>query len=115
VITTVLGATAVVCTAAAGGRPERLDQAFIDLNQAYPVACRTEDTPVVALLGPGLAQVAAELGRFGDAAEILGAATRLRGGDGGGDFLAVRLTDRLRAELGEQFDRRYRAGRELAS
>ncbi|HEX7307904.1 BTAD domain-containing putative transcriptional regulator [Lentzea sp.] len=109
VVTTVLGAVAVVYAVAAERWPERLDDALDCLGQAHPAALRTEDSPVIALLAPGLAQAAAALGRPGDAAEVLGAAARLRGGDGGGDV----FTARLRADLGERFNSRYRAGREM--
>ncbi|USX56695.1 BTAD domain-containing putative transcriptional regulator [Lentzea sp. HUAS12] len=110
VVTTVLGAIAVVHAVAAEQSPDRLDDALDSLAQAYPTALRTGDSPVIALLGPGLAQVAAVLGRFDDAAEILGAAAHLRGGEGGADVFAVRLTERLRTEFGDRFSRCYRAG-----
>ncbi|MFD5827183.1 BTAD domain-containing putative transcriptional regulator, partial [Lentzea sp. NPDC060358] len=112
VVTTVLASTAVVNALAAAGDPRRLDQALADLREAYPVATATGDRPVLALLGAALAQVAAHRGDPGAAAEVLGAAARLRGGGGGGGVFVARLTERLRAELGEEFDRRYRAGRD---
>jgi predicted ATPase len=113
VVAIALSATALVHAIDAERRPEQLDQALADLLRAYRAACRTEDMVIVAGLGPALAQSAAALGRFADAAEILGAAARLRGGDGVADPLAALLTGRLRAELGGDVLRHYRKGREL--
>ncbi|MFD9700296.1 BTAD domain-containing putative transcriptional regulator [Lentzea sp. NPDC059081] len=112
VVTTVLASTAVVRALAAERDPQKLAEALADLAEAYPVARATGDRPVLALLGAGLAQAAAVLGCPEDAAEVLGAAARLRGGDGGAGVFAARLAGRLAAELGEGFERRYRAGRD---
>jgi len=53
------------------------------------------------------------LGRPADAAEVLGAAARLRGSPDHGDPIIRDLTDRLRTRLGAGFDGAFDGGRLL--
>jgi hypothetical protein len=70
--------------------------------------------PVVAAVGVSLAEVTAASGDPAQAAVMLGAAARLRGADDPTACEIVRLTERLRGELGhERFDQLYADGKAL--
>ncbi|WP_420123240.1 BTAD domain-containing putative transcriptional regulator [Nakamurella sp.] len=109
-------ALAVVCATAAviAVHVGDADQAAADLRVGYPVARRTEDMPVIATVGVAVAWLAAAVGRPAAAATALGAAARLRGSDDALDPVVARLTARLRAELGSDFAKHYRAGTALS-
>nr|WP_282599968.1 BTAD domain-containing putative transcriptional regulator [Patulibacter sp. SYSU D01012] len=83
------------------------------LAHAYPEALRSEDGPIIALVGVAVAGLAAAVGDAAGAAEILGAAARLRGAEDRTQPDVVRLTARLRTTLGEQaYAAAFAAGRE---
>ena len=64
----------------------------------------------MAAVGISVAWLAAALDKPEDAAAILGAAARLRGGEDRSDPLIADLIGRLRASLGERFDEHYDGG-----
>ena len=102
-----------VCASAAVAG-EDLRTARADLLMGYPAALSTEDRPLVASFGVAVAGYAEALGRPEDGAEILGAATALRGADDLGDAGIARVRERLIATLGRAvFDAEYAAGRSL--
>ncbi|MDO9406932.1 BTAD domain-containing putative transcriptional regulator [Patulibacter sp.] len=81
------------------------------LALAHPAAVGTEDQPVMALVGVALAALAERTGDATAAAEILGAAARLRGAADRTDPAIARLTARLRQTLGDEtFDGTYAKG-----
>lgn len=93
------------------GRP---DDARILLEEAYPAGLASEDQPIAALVGVGVAAYAVTLGKFTDAAEILGAAAGLRGSADPTNTDISRLTALLRRALGdEEFDARFTAAEQL--
>jgi len=57
-----------------------------------------------------VAALAEALGRSADAAQILGAAARLRGSDDATEPTISDLTTRLRAQVGRAFDGNYASG-----
>lgn len=79
-----------------------VDAARRRLPAAYATAVATTDMPVVATVGCAVATLALELGDAQGAAEVLGAAAVLRGGDDPTHPLIVMLRDRLRAALGDE-------------
>jgi predicted ATPase len=84
------------------------------LAVAYSAALDSRDLPLLALIGVGVATLACAAGAFEDAAEILGAAARLRGADDptGSDIAAVAAASR--EALGDRrFETAYAAGRSL--
>ena len=102
------GVTAIVAV-----HTDEIDQAIADVRAGYPIAVRTEDMPVIATIGVAVAWVAAAVGRPAEAARLLGASARLRGGDDADDPLVARLAGRLRAELGAAYAECYRRGKAL--
>lgn len=93
------------------GRPE---DARILLEAAYPAGLASEDQPIAALVGVGVAVYAATIGKHADAAEILGAAAGLRGSADPTNADIARLTTLLRASLGDDdFNARFDAARAL--
>ncbi len=93
------------------GRPEEARRL---IAAAYPAAVGTDDLPVVALVGLAVAALAHHDGAPVDAAEILGAAARLRGSADRTNPDVVALTTRLRDELGDAaFEAAFAAGRAL--
>lgn len=91
-----------------------VDTARERLTEAYRFALGTKDMPVVAMVGVGLAGLALATDRAVDAAEILGAATALRGADDATQRVVAILTDQLRDRLGpEDFAAAYAVGRAL--
>jgi predicted ATPase/DNA-binding SARP family transcriptional activator len=82
------------------------------LELAYPAAIETEDQPIVALVGVALAAYASHVGDPAAAAEILGAAARLRGAEDRTDPAIVTLTAHLREALGDAaYEAAFTAGR----
>jgi predicted ATPase/DNA-binding SARP family transcriptional activator len=102
-----------VCASAAVAGGE-LETARADLLMGYPAALSTDDRPLMASFGVAVAGYAEALGRRVDGAEILGAATALRGADDLGDAGIARVRERLIATLGRSvFEAEYAAGRSL--
>ncbi|WP_445149603.1 BTAD domain-containing putative transcriptional regulator [Baekduia sp. Peel2402] len=93
------------------GRPE---EARHLLTAAYPAAVGTADLPVTAFVGLAVAALACHDGAPTDAAEILGAAARLRGSADRTSPDVIALTARLREALGDSaFETAFAAGRAL--
>jgi predicted ATPase/DNA-binding SARP family transcriptional activator len=89
-----------------------LDTARTHLETAYPAAIETADQPIVALVGVAVAAFASRAGDASAAAEILGAAARLRGAEDRTDPEIARLTAHLRETLGDEaFAAAFAAGR----
>jgi predicted ATPase/DNA-binding SARP family transcriptional activator len=103
-------ATAALLELAAG----RADVARAMAAGAYPAAVGTDDMPVVAIVGVAVATLAHHDGAPRDAAEILGAAARLRGSADRTNPDVVALIAPLRAALGDDgFEAAFAAGRAL--
>ncbi|MEZ5120604.1 MAG: hypothetical protein R2736_03335 [Solirubrobacterales bacterium] len=84
------------------------------LPSAFATAVATTDMPVVAAVGLAVSAVALEDGDARVAAEMLGAAAVLRGGDDPSHPLIRDLRDRLRAALGDEpFTAAYGRGRAM--
>jgi ATP/maltotriose-dependent transcriptional regulator MalT len=90
-----------------------LDAAREHIGAAYEAALGTKDMPIVASVGVAAADLAVATGRFERAAELLGAAARLRGADDATNLDVRRLTERLREALGAGFEVAYDRGRAL--
>jgi predicted ATPase/DNA-binding SARP family transcriptional activator len=89
-----------------------LDAARQHLEIAYPAAVATADQPIVALVGVAFAAFASRAGDATAAAEILGAAARLRGAEDRTDPAIARLTAHLRETLGDEaYEAAFGAGR----
>ncbi|HEY2273127.1 MAG TPA: tetratricopeptide repeat protein, partial [Jatrophihabitantaceae bacterium] len=83
-------------------------------KESYTSAIATKDLPILASVGVVLADIAAQCGRAETAAEMLGAAARLRGADDSTGPDIARLTTQLRDELGgATFDERYAYAKSL--
>ncbi|HEX4700248.1 MAG TPA: BTAD domain-containing putative transcriptional regulator [Actinomycetes bacterium] len=67
---------------------------------AYRMAVMTNDLPIVAVTGIATAAVAAAMGQYSDAAELIGAASRLRGSDDPTQPMIAQLVERVREQLG---------------
>ncbi|MFG3255363.1 BTAD domain-containing putative transcriptional regulator [Streptomyces sp. NPDC048172] len=80
-----------------------LDAAARQLAAATEAVGRARDMPIAALVGVGLADLAAHRGETAYAAELLGAADVVRGVGGVAQPDAERLTARLRRALGDAF------------
>jgi predicted ATPase/DNA-binding SARP family transcriptional activator len=92
-----------------------LDAAETALLAAHAAAAGSHDMPIVATVGLVVACLAERRGRSIDAAEMLGAAARLRGADDETNQEIARLAERLRAALGpDAFEAAYARGRETA-
>lgn len=95
--------------AADTGQPE---QAAEHLRAAYPTAVGTEDLPLIAVMGTAVAAYAAHYGDAAAAAEVLGAAARLRGAEDRTHPDIARLESRLRGSLGDAgYEAAFAAGR----
>ena len=102
------GAAAIEVAAGELETAERL------LADAYPTAIGTRDMPIVAMVAVATAALAAARGLPADAAEILGAAVRLRGSEDPTHPEVARLTASLRGSLGEdEFFGAFERGRDL--
>ncbi|MDO8185531.1 BTAD domain-containing putative transcriptional regulator [Conexibacter sp. JD483] len=89
-----------------------LETARDHLAVAYPAAVGTEDLPIAALVGVAAAAYASRAGDAAAAAEILGAAARLRGAEDRTDPDIARLSAHLRETLGvDAYDAAFSAGR----
>jgi predicted ATPase/DNA-binding SARP family transcriptional activator len=90
------------------------DRALEHLINGYDAAVLTHDGPVIAGVGSAVAAYLECLGRPDDAAQLLGAAALLRGGEDPTQIDIKRLTATLRAQLGdEEFAATYASGRAL--
>ena len=105
----IVGGTTAMIAVQCGDLP----LAAVDLTTNYPLAVLTGDMPIIASLAVSAVWLAAAAGLFDDAAEILGAAARLRGSEDHSDPLIADVTRRLRAALGERYDGVFAAGRGL--
>jgi predicted ATPase/DNA-binding SARP family transcriptional activator len=84
------------------------------LAESYAVALATEDMPIIATVGVAIAALATQMGLPVPAAEILGAAARLRGAEDATHPEVARLTVELRDALGDAgFAEAYGRGRAL--
>ncbi len=89
-----------------------LDTARAHLAVAYPAAVATEDLPIAALVGVAVAAFASRAGDATAAAEVLGAAARLRGAEDRTDPDIARLSAHLRETLGvDAYEAAFSAGR----
>src|SRR5215475_4904332 len=94
----------------ADGNPDRARE---HLQPAYEAALGTKDMPILAAVGVAVADLALSDGHVADAAQMLGAAARLRGAADVTDLDIRRITAALRAALGGVFDKAYAAGQAL--
>ncbi len=93
---------------------DEIESAAQRLAEAYQAAVATQDMPIVANVGVGVAALAVERGLAEVAAEILGAGVRLRGAEDQTHIEIVRLTARLRDALGDaRFAEAFERGRNL--
>ncbi|AEV86570.1 SARP family transcriptional regulator [Actinoplanes sp. SE50] len=105
--------TAIVQTVRASlalhhGDPVRAEKALI---AAYAAAQQTRDMPILSMVAVGAAGLADLLGRHREAAQLLGAAARLRGSHDPTELQVAELTRRCRAALGEDgFSEAYAVG-----
>ena len=84
------------------------------LTEAYGVALATQDMPLVATVGVAAAALAVQRELPVPAAEILGAAARLRGAEDRTHPEVARLTAQLRVDLGDAgFTKAFERGRGL--
>lgn len=105
----VLGTVATVTLAVGGpGDPAA------DLARAYAAGVATGDMPIVSGVGRAVAALALFRGQPAAAASILGASAQLLGSADESDPEVRDLSDRVRAELGSDFEECYRAGRGLS-
>ena len=81
---------------------------------AHETAIGTKDMPIVASVGVAVSDLAARTAQPVDAAEMLGAAARLRGADDATNLDIRRLMATLREALGDAgFEDAYERGRAL--
>ncbi|HZE49119.1 MAG TPA: hypothetical protein VE074_06110, partial [Jatrophihabitantaceae bacterium] len=74
----------------------------------------TKDMPIVAMVGLAVADLALSTARATDAAEMVGAAARLRGADDPTQLDVKRLAAALRTALGDEaYEATYGRGRAL--
>jgi hypothetical protein len=108
---------AAVGHAAAAGAALRaglLDDAEEHVREGYRQALITNDRPILAAVGLAVAGWARAVGRFRDAAVVLGATTRLRGAEDPTNPIVIGLTRMLREDLGgPAFDACYLEGATL--
>ncbi len=105
----VFSATSAIVAARVGD----LDLAMTDLRAGYPLGVLTGDMPIMAAVGVSVGWLALALGRPTDAAQVLGAAARLRGTEDRTDPVIAELTTNLRAALGQDFDEMFDRGMAL--
>ncbi|MDO9355503.1 MAG: tetratricopeptide repeat protein, partial [Solirubrobacteraceae bacterium] len=93
------------------GEPHRARER---LAIAYPAGVGTSDLPILAMVATAVARLALHDGKARDAAEILGAAARMRGSADLSNPEVARLRARLTDELGETtFAELFEAGHAL--
>jgi predicted ATPase/DNA-binding SARP family transcriptional activator len=84
------------------------------LQRAADAAVCTKDMPIMAAVGVAVADLALRTGNLAQAAEMLGAATRLRGADDATQLDVKRITAALREQCGDDgFEAAYERGRAL--
>ena len=89
-----------------------LESAREHLRLAHLAAVASEDLPIAAIVGTGVAALACSDGDATGAAEILGASAGLRGAEDASNPEILRLSARLRDELGDEaYDAAFAAGR----
>ena len=104
--------TALAALALAAGDQ---DAAHEHLVAGYGAAVESHDVPILAGVGVTVAAALAQAGRPRDAAEMLGAAARLRGAEDATSTDVAALSAALRGELGEDgFAEAYARGRGLS-
>ena len=92
-----------------------LDRAAEIAGQSYRAAVATNDLPILAASGVMIAELAFARDRPAEAAEVLGAAARLRGAEDRTAIDISALMTSVRADLGDvEFDTAYARGRALA-
>ncbi|SEE79704.1 BTAD domain-containing putative transcriptional regulator [Jiangella alba] len=107
----ILGTSAAQLAVAAGDG----DAAVRELTAAAGAAGHIKDLPLVAAVGVAAAALRHGAGAPDEAAEVLGAAHALRGAADGLNPDVIRLTARLRDELGDdRFATAYERGRSLS-
>jgi predicted ATPase len=80
------------------------------VHAAHRIGVRTGDRPLLATVGVTTASWAHAVGAPREAAVVLGASTRLRGGTDATDPVLARLTASLREVLGDGFDTAHAEG-----
>jgi ATP/maltotriose-dependent transcriptional regulator MalT len=80
------------------------------LREAHTRAVLTRDRPILAMVGLHVAQWLRASGRPAESAVVLGAARVLRGAADPTNPVTRRLTEQLRADLGDAFDDRLAEG-----
>lgn len=91
-----------------------LEDAAGHVREGYRLAAVTRDLPIVAAVGTSVAALAAAHGLVEDAAEVLGAATRLRGAEDAGNPLVSALVRRIRDVLDDAtYEAAFARGRAL--
>ncbi len=109
-----VGALTLTASAGVALRLGDIEQAATDLALAYPLACQTQDLPIVATVGVCVAGLAMARGRLWQTAHILGASARLRGGDDFTEPTVTWLIDRLGVAGFTEFDEVYLNGRSMS-
>jgi hypothetical protein len=85
--------------------------AEVAVAQAYAAAVESRDMPILAMVAVTAAGLAEFYGRHRDAAQLLGAAARLRGTHDHSDLQIREMSQRGRAALGEDgFTEAYQRG-----
>lgn len=93
-----------------------LPAARTQLVDAYTYAIGTRDMPILAGVGVCVAALACAYEHCTDSAEILGATAKVRGSEDVVNPDVIKLTARLRDEIGETaFEKAYEEGRKLDS
>jgi predicted ATPase/DNA-binding SARP family transcriptional activator len=93
------------------GRIEVARQRLLD---TFQVALDTRDMPIVAIVGMAVADLATSTGRSVEAAQMMGAAARIRGADDPTQLDIKRLAAALRTALGDEpYEAAYAAGKVL--
>jgi tetratricopeptide (TPR) repeat protein len=92
----------------------RVEVARGRLLETFQVALDTRDMPIVAIVGLAVADLATSTGQSVEAAQMMGAAARIRGADDPTQLDIKRLAAALRTALGdEQYEAAYAAGKAL--
>ncbi|WP_157695173.1 ATP-binding protein [Nakamurella panacisegetis] len=108
-----LAALTLSSTAGIALRTGDVDQAAADLVEVYPVVREIQDMPIVALVGISVAGLAAVRGHHWEAATIVGAAARLRGGDDFADPAVAWVIEKIDASGFAEFEPAYAQGKVL--
>jgi hypothetical protein len=91
------------------------DAAGRHIREGYLQAVRTNDLPILAVVGLAVAEVALDAGMPLVAAEVAGASARLRGADDAGSPFVRRVVGKGRRRVGDQaWDDAYGRGRAMS-